>query len=201
MTNYPAKLAVIVPDFAFVDGDNNHGAAEPLVFLNGFAVLKVARAGRGFLFEEVRQVDETSTAGVDLLDALAFELDEDTSVVGMRLDLVVDALVRVPQGDLRDEACKPALQRIRAALGNAVHDPSWLVDEGIRDLEDLSHQYELPAEWRQPGRQANPNVLERQLSARAQSIWLILARELLDLAERRRAHADYDQWRTAHAIV
>jgi len=158
MTNYPAKLAVIVPDFTLIDGDNNQGLAESLAFLNGFAVLKVSRAGRGFLFEEVRQVDVTPTASVDLLDALASELDDDTSVVGMRLDRVVDALIRVPQGDVRDQACKPALERIRAALCNAVHDPSWLIEDGLRDLDAVSHQYDLPAEWRQPGRQANPNA-------------------------------------------
>lgn len=201
MFNYPAKVAVVVPNFVIVDGDNQHSVAERFVYLNAFSVLRVERAGRGFHFDEARQVDESGSAGVDLLHALSAQLDGDTSLAGLRLDRMIGSLVRVPRGGARDEACKPALERLRAALRNDVHDADVYGPHGLRQLEDLSRQYDLPAEWHQPGRQANPNMLERQLSARAQTIWLVIARALLDLAEQRRAHADYDQWRTAHAIA
>ncbi len=109
---------------------------------------------------------------------------------------------KVPRKQVRPtSAAVRAHERLQAALRNEVQDVDWLTGDGLRELDDLSRQYDLPAEWYQPGRQAKPNMLERQLSARAQTIWLVIARELLDLAERRRAYADYDQWRTAHAIV
>ncbi len=172
-----------------------------LRYLNAFAILKVERMGRGFKFEEVRQLDQSGTASVDLLGELTSELDSDTTLAGHRLDRVIDAMVRVPCKDQREADCKPALLRLQAALGNEVQDASWYDRDRHRSLEDLAHDYDLPAEWHRKDRQANPNMMERELSAKAQTVWLAIAHEWLTTDELRRAIADYDQWRTAHAIV
>ena len=196
MINYPAKLAVIAADIITVDAD-----PHPLVYLNAFDILKIERQGRGFLFTEVRKVDEAGTKSGRLLSGLAAELDSDTSLVGHRLDRLIDGLVRVPCGDPRDAQCKPALLRIQAALANEVVDVAWHDRDGLRSLEQLAHDYDLPAEWHRKGRQVGPNMLERELSAKAQCAWLAIAHASLTPIELRRALADYDQWRTANAIA
>lgn len=201
MSNYPAKMAVIVPDFVIVDGDQRYGNSQQLVFLNAFAVLKVERMGRGFKFEEDRQIDETGTRSARLLHTLASHLDPDTTVAGYRLDRVVDALIRVPLGEHNEASSKPALLRLQAALANEVQDAHWLDRDRHRSLEVLAGEYALPAEWHRPHRQISPNKLEQELSARAQTVWLAIAQECLEATELRRALADHDQWRTASAIV
>lgn len=201
MSIYPAKLAVVTPDFVIVDGDKRSGDPRQFVFLNAFSMFKVERRGRGFHFGEVRQVDETQTGGADLLMALAAELDEDTSLAGYRLDRVVTSLVQVPCDDPRDAECKPALLRLQAALSNDVQDAHWYNRDRHRSLEDIARDYDLPTEWHRKNRQTNLNMLERELSARAQATWLAIANELLTMNELRRATADYDQWRTANAIA
>lgn len=125
MSTYPAKLAVVMPDFVTIDGDERRGDPRRLVFLNGFSIFKVEQRGRGFHFGEIRQVDETHIGGASLLMALAAELDEDTSLAGYRLDRVVGSLVQVPCDDPRDAECKPALLRLQAALSNDVQDAHW----------------------------------------------------------------------------
>lgn len=201
MSNYPAKMAVVVPDFVIVDGDQQSGDPPRYVYLNAFAILKIERMGRGFQFDEVRQVDETGNAGCDLLNALAAELEPDASLAGYRLDKVVASLVQVPRDDLNEVSCKPALLRLQAALANDVQDAFWYDGDRHRSLKDLARDYDLPAEWGRRDRQFNPNMLERELSAKAQSVWLAIAHEWLTPDELRRANADYDQWRTAHAIA
>lgn len=86
-------------------------------------------------------------------------------------------------------------------LANEVQDAAWFDRDRYRSLEDLARDYDLPAEWHRATRQGNPNMLERELSAKAQSVWLSIAHELLPMDELRRATADYDQWRTANAIA
>ena len=201
MSNYPPKLAVVIPDFVTVKGDQSQGDPCRFVLLNAFAILSVERLGRGFKFEEVRQVDETGTRGVDLLMDLSAQLDADTSLAGYRLDQVIGSLVQVPCGDPRDAECKPALLRLKAALANEVQDAAWFDRDRYRSLEDLARDYDLPAEWHRATRQGNSKMLERELSAKAQSVWLSIAHELLPMEELRRATADYDQWRTADAIA
>lgn len=201
MSNYPSKLAVVIPDVVTVEGDQSRGNPRRFVLLNAFAILKVERLGRGFKFEEARQLDETGTRGVDLFLDLANHLDDDTSLAGYRLDQVIASLVQVPCDDPRDAACKPALLRLKAALANEVQDAHWFDRDRHRSLEDLAGDYDLPAEWHRKTRQGNPNRLERELSAKAQSVWLAIAHELLPMDELRRATADYDQWRTANAIA
>ncbi|MEG3153507.1 hypothetical protein [Sphingomonas sp. RB1R13] len=201
MSNYPAKMAVVVPGFVIVDGDQQKANPTKLVYLNGFAILKVERRGRGFKFEEFRQLDETGTQSARLLKDLAFHLDPDTTLAGHRLDLMVDALIRVPCGDQNEAGCKPALLRLQAALTNEVQDAYWWDRDRHRSLEVLASEYALPAEWHRPNRQCNPNKLGQELSAKAQSIWLIIAHEWLTKTELCRATADYDQWRTAHSIA
>lgn len=201
MSNYPAKLAVFVPDVIVVDGDQQSSNPSALVFLNAFAILKVERMGRGFMFEEMRQVDSVGTQSAHLLQAMTAHLDPDTSLAGYRLDRVVDALVRVPCGASDEASCKPALLRLQAALVNDVQDPAWYDRDRHRSLEVLAGEYDLPAEWhRHPG-ERNLNMLERELSARAQTVWLSIAHEWLTTTELRRAIADYDQWRTANSIA
>lgn len=199
--SYPAKIAVIMPDFIIVDGDQQSRDSSRFVYLNAFCVLQVERMGRGFTFEEIRRVDENGCSGVDLLNALASALNEDTTIAGYRLDKVVASLVQVPRDDLNEANCKAALLRLKAALANDVQDADWYSRDRRRSLEDLARDYDLPAEWHRKTRQANPNMLERELSAKAQAVWLAIAHEWLTTDELRRATADYDQWRTAHAIV
>jgi hypothetical protein len=201
MSSYPAKMAVIVADVVIADGDPNSSNLRSYVFLNGFTVLKVQRQGRGFLFEEVRQVDEVGTASVQLLDALTSHLDSDASLAGYRLDRAIAALVRVPRDDPHDATAKPALQRLRASLANDVHDVAWHDLHRHRTLEQLAGDFDLPAHWHRPTRQTNPCMLERELSARAQTVWLSVAHACLSPDELRRAMADYDQWRTASSIA
>lgn len=202
MHSYPAKVAVIVPEFVITAEAPASSTSRPYVFLNGFSILKVERAGRGFRFDETRGIDESGMASVDLLDRLAAEFDEDCSVAGYRLDQVIASLVRVPRDDPRDAKCKPALVQLRSALQNDVHDVHWFADRPAhRSLEALTERYDLPCEWGRPGTGGNPAMLERRLSARAQAIWLMLAIELLPETESRRAQANYDAWRTAHSIA
>ena len=201
MSNYPSKLAVVIPDFVIVEGDESRGDPRRFVLLNAFAILRVERLGRGFKFEESRLVDETGTRGVDLLMDLTAHLDADTSLAGHRLDQVIGSLLQVPCDDPRDAACKPALLRLKAALANEVQDAHWFDRDRHRSLDDLAGDYDLPAEWHRATRQGNLNMLERELSAKAQSVWLSIAHELLPMDELRRANADYDHWRTANAIA
>lgn len=201
MSNYPAKMAVVICNFVVVAGDQQSGDPSRFVFLNAFSMLKIERIGRGFRFEEIRQLDETGTGGVDLLISLTAEIDDDTSLAGYRLDRMVGSLVRVPCGDARDASCKPGLLKLQAALAHDVQDAFWYDRDRHRSLEDLARDYDLPAQWHRATRQGNPNMLERELSAKAQSVWLSIAHELLPMDELRRATADYDQWRTANAIA
>ena len=201
MSNYPGKVAVVVPDVVIAEGDQQAANPTPLVFLNAFAVLTVERMGRGFRFDEVRQVDETGTKSAHLLKAVTSQLDPDTTLAGYRLDRVVDALVRVPCGDPHEASCKPALLRLQAALANEVQDASWYDRDRHPSLEVLAGEYDLPADWHRPYGERSLNMLEHELSARAQTIWLSIAHEWLTTIELRRALADYDQWRTAHSIA
>lgn len=201
MSNYPAKMAVVICDFVVATGDQQSCDPSRFVFLNAFSMLKIERIGRGFRFEEIRQLDETGTGGVDLLISLTAEIDDDTSLAGYRLDRMVGSLVRVPCGDACDASCKPGLLKLQAALANDVQDAFWYDRDRHRSLENLASDYDLPAEWHRTTRQGNPNMLERELSAKAQSVWLSIAHELLPMDELRRATADYDQWRTANAIA
>lgn len=201
MSNYPAKMAIVVPDVIIVQGDQQSSNPSPLVFLNAFTVLKVERMGRGFTFDEARLVDYTGTRSADLLKNLTSHLDPDASLAGYRLDRVVDALVRVPSGDPHEASCKPALLRLQAALANEVQDAHWTDGDRHRSLEVLASEYDLPAEWHRPSGERNLNMLERELSAKAQTVWLSIAHEWLTTIELRRATTDYDQWRTAHSIV
>lgn len=201
MSNYPASMAVIAPEFVIAEEGTRGGDQRRYVFLNAFAVLKVERHGRGFRFEEVRQVDETGTAGVALLKALADHLSKDAALAGHRLDRAVAALVRVPSDDPHETSAKPALLRLQAALANDVQDAAWYDRSPHRSVEQLAGDFDLPADWHRPSRQANPCMLERELSARAQSVWLAVAHACLSPDELRRALADYDQWRTASSIA
>lgn len=201
MSNYPAKMAVVICDFVVVDGEPRSGDSSSFVFLNAFSIIKIERIGRGFRFDEIRQLDETGIGGGDLLISLAAEIDDDASLAGYRLDQLIDALVRVPCGDARDADCKPALLKLQAALAHDVQDAFWYDRNRHRSLEDLARDYDLPAEWYRKSRQVNPNMLERELSAKAQTVWLSIAHELLPSVELRRGTADYDQWRTANAIA
>ena len=93
---------------------------------------------------------------------LAAEIDADTSLAGYRLDRMVDSLVRVPCGDVRDADCKPALLKLQAALANEVQDAFWY--DRHRSLEDFARDFDLPAEWHRKSRQVNPNMLEREVN-------------------------------------
>lgn len=201
MSNYPANLAVVVPDFLMAEEGANGSDQSHYVFLNALAVLKVERHGRGFCFREDRQVDEIGTAGVALLNKALSQLDPDASLAGYRLDRTVAALVRVPREDLHEAAAKPALLRLQAALANNVQDAAWYDRDPQRSVEQLARDYDLPAEWHRSTRQLNPCMLERELAAKAQSVWLAIAHACLSSDELRRALADYDQWRTANSIT
>ena len=70
MSNYPAKMAVLASNFVVTDGDPNSTNPTSYVFLDAFSILKVERQGRGFHFDEIRQVDETGLASIAVLEAL-----------------------------------------------------------------------------------------------------------------------------------
>ena len=201
MSNYPAKMAVLASNFVVTDGEADSTNPTGYVFLDAFAVLKVERRGRGFHFDEVRQVDETGSASVAVLQALTNQLDPDDSLAGYRLDQTVAALIRVPHGDPHGATAKPSLQRLQAELANDVEDAAWYDRDRNRSLEQLANDFDLPAEWHRPARQLNPCMLEREVSAKAQSVWLSIAHKWLSPIDLRRATADYDQWRTLNSIV
>lgn len=201
MSNYPAKMAVLASNFVVTDGDPNSTNPTSYVFLDAFSILKVERQGRGFHFDEVRQIDETGTASIAVLEALTRHIDPDHSLAGYRLDRTMAALIRIPHGDPHAATAKPSLQRLQAALANDVQDASWYDHERHRSLEQLASDFDLPAEWYRPTRQVNPCMLERELSAQAQSVWLSIAHKWLSPTDLRRALADYDQWRTLSSIV
>lgn len=191
-----------MPSFVKADDPNGEGPSGRLVFLNGYALLKVERRGSRFCFEEYRRIDETATDGIDLMISLCNELDEDCSIVGLRLDRLIGSLIRVPRGETREEEAKQPLIKLGQALANEIVDAHWFADRHYdRTLEGMAERHDLPCEWGKPNREANPAMLERQLSARAQGIWLAIAVELLPAADLRRALADYDAWRTGHAIA
>lgn len=149
MSEYPSKMAIIAPNFVFARADTGEANMPLLVFIDGFAVLKVERQGRGFRFEEARFVSEfeAPTDCVGVLDALTSHIDPDDSLIGYRLDSIIAALIRIPDGDLRDEDALPALRRLRAALENDIKDAIWYDHIGPRSLEQLASDYALPAEW------------------------------------------------------
>jgi hypothetical protein len=203
MSEYPAKMAIIVPNFVIADANACATHMPYFVYIDAFAVLKVERQGRGFRFSEARHVSDlqSATDSVGVLDALTSHLDPDDSLAGYRLDRIIAALVRVPDGEPRDESAKPSLLRLRAALANDVRDAEWYDRVGSHSLEQLASDYALPADWHDLNRQLNPCVLERALSAKAQSVWLLIAHEWLSAEDLRRAMADYDHWRTLSSIV
>ena len=203
MSEYPAKMAIIIPNFVIADANACAPDTPYFVYIGAFAVLKVERQGRGFQFSEARHVRDlqAGTDSVGVLDALTSHLDPDDSLVGYRLDRIIAGLIRVPDGELRDEDALPSLRRLQAALANDVKDAEWYDHVGSHSLEQLASDYALPADWHGPDRQLNPCVLERELSAKAQSIWLLIAHEWLSAEDLRRAMADYDHWRTLSSIV
>jgi len=203
MSEYPAKMAIIVPNFLIADANACATHKPYFVYIDAFAVLKVERQGRGFRFNEVRHVSDfqSATDSVGVLDALTSHLDPDDSLIGYRLDRIIAALIRVPDGEPRDKDALPSLQRLKAALANDVKDAEWYDHVGSHSLEQLASDYALPADWHGPNRQLNPCVLERELSAKAQSVWLLIAHEWLSAEDLRRAMADYDHWRTLRSIV
>ncbi|WP_333567620.1 hypothetical protein [Sphingorhabdus sp.] len=203
MSEYPAKMAIIAPNFVIADAKACAPDRPYFVYIDAFAVLKVERQGRGFRFSEARHVSDlqSGTDSVGVLDALTSQLDPDDSLAGYRLDRIVAGLIRVPDGEPRDEDALPSLQRLKAALANDIRDAEWYDRVGSHSLEQLASDYALPADWHSPNRQLNPCVLERELSAKAQSVWLLIAHEWLSAEDLRRAMADYDHWRTLSSIV
>ena len=203
MSEYPAKMAIIAPNFVIADANACATHVPYFVYIDAFAVLKVERQGRGFRFSEARHVSDlqSGTDSVGVLDALTSHLDPDDSLAGYRLDRIIAGLIRVPDGEPRDKDALPSLQRLQAALANDVKDAEWYDHVGAHSLEQLASDYALPADWHRPDRQLNPCVLERELSAKVQSVWLLIAHEWLCAEDLRRAIADYDQWRTNRSIV
>lgn len=203
MSTYPAKLAVIAPAFTIPHARSGKPIDDSYVFLHGFSVLTVERRGRGFAFAETRQIDDGAGAGDDVavLDALTAQLEADASLAGHRLDRIVAALVRVPDGDAHAADARPSFLRLKAALLNEVHDAAWHDHAGHQSLEGLAERYDLPVEWHRPNRPLDPGMLERELSAKAQCVWLAIAHAGLSPDELRRALADHDQWRTANSIA
>jgi hypothetical protein len=196
-------MAIIVPNYVTADDDTGMSNVQYCVFLDAFAVLKVERRGRGFHFHEVRHITEldTETNSLAVLDKLTSHIEHDDSLAGYRLDRTIAALIRVPFGEQRGATAKASLQRLHTALANDVMDVAWYDHERKWTLQRLASDYALPAEWDCPDRQISPAMLERQLSAKAQSIWLSIAHEWLSLEDLRRALADYDVWRTHSSIV
>ena len=203
MSNYPAKMAVLAPNFVTAEGDANSSNPQNYVFFTAYSVLKVERQGRGFNFGEVRRVDDVhpGTGSIALLTELTNHLDHDDSLAGYRLDRTIAALIRIPYGDPLGATAKAPLQRLKAALANDVQDAFWYDHDRHRTLEQLANDFDLPAEWHRPTRQMNPRILEQELSAKAQSVWLSIAHEWLSPEDLRRAMADYDHWRTLNSIV
>ena len=93
------------------------------------------------------------------------------------------------------------MQRLKAALANDVQDAAWYDHDRHRTLEQLASDFNLPAEWHRTGRQMNPHILEQELSAKVQSVWLSFAYEWLSRDDLLRAVADYNHWRTLSSIV
>ena len=203
MSIYPAKMAILVPNYFRTDDDTSTSNVHNCVVLNCFVVLKVQRQGRGFQFNEVRQINElhAGTDSLAVLDDLTSHIEPDDSLAGYRLDRTVAALIRVPSCEPRGATAKASLERLHATLANDVMDVAWYDHDRKWTLQKLASDYALPAEWHCPDRQMNPAMLERELSAKAQSIWLSIAHEWLSVQDLRRALADYDVWRTQSSIV
>jgi hypothetical protein len=199
--DYPSNIAVIVPAFHVLEGVANSEPSNRSVYLTAFSIFKAQRIGQRFQFDEIRITQDIGADGVDMLSALTGAIDRDTVIAGKDLDQLFTLLFEVPSSDHREAKCKQALKPLTRALGNEVQDADWYLSPMIESLDELTDRYCLSAKWSVREREVNPHVLEQRLSARAQAIWLAIAKALLSPEEMRQATECYDLWRTAHAIT
>ena len=199
---YPPRITVIAPHFRVVEDDKLTGThSHRLVFLEAFAALTVATDDQGHVrFHQQVQVDTAGDRSVQLLRQLARPLTADTVLGGFRLDCVLASLVRVPRDSEHEELTKNALLRLQLSLAQPYIDTWWLSSQPLLFLNAVAVEYDLPAGWETPVSTSNPLQCRQTLAARAQCMWAAITADCMPAGDqRRRAFADFDQWRTTAA--
>ena len=202
--NYPDKLCVLSPHIATVpvltELDRQH---HPAVYLRAFATLTVIRVEEGrFSFHQLCKQDSDGSNSVNLLMALCNVLDVcGGSLAAFRLPDLANSLVRVPEGSELRVPGKAALMHFRDAMLRRPIDAALLdADGGMPTLKRMALAHDLMAEWDEPGAGYNPARLRTQLTARAQAMWLAIARHRLSPAEFRTAEEDFLAWKTEQLV-
>lgn len=203
MPNYPSDLTVVDCDFRKVTVDNADQFSRHLIYLRGFALLRVRHSESGkFDFDETNTTDlaETGDASLDLLTSLAEQIDRDSVIGGWQLARLVASLVRLPRDSVREQDGIRPLLRFTSALAQQPLDARWLAPgRATIPLHQIavSRGYSAAdwAEREQDALQLNPALVERRLSHRVRSIWVAFAQSLMAVGDdRRRAFAAFDQW-------
>lgn len=203
MPNYPFDLTIIDCDFRKVTVDNADQFSRHLIYLRGFALLRVRRSETGkFEFYEVIATDlaETGDVSLDLLTSLAEQVDPVTTIGGWQLARLVASLVRLPRDSEREQDGIHPLMRFTSALTQQPLDARWLAPgKATIPLHQIavSRGYSV-ASWADGERdtiQIIPALVEHRLSHRVRSIWVAFAQSLMAVGDdRRRAFAAFDQW-------
>ncbi len=173
------------------------------VFLRAFAALVVLQSADGrFAFTEFYRHDQLGNASVELLIEMCRLLEEyDMALGAFRLRDLAASLVQVPIGCELEIPGKVALMNLRDAFMRHPIDAALLDEEGgIPSLMRAALANDLMAEWNKPGADYNPARLRLQLTARAQALWLAVAKDRLSAADMRQATQDYLTWKEDQLI-
>lgn len=201
---YPDKLCVIVPHIQSLCAPFSiRSERRPLVFLRAFAALMVHRSPDGRLsFAAHYRHDEVGNASVDLLiEACDLFYDHEVAIAAWRLGEVAAMLNQVPLGSDREIPGKVATLHVRDAILRQPIDAALLdASGGKATLTRVALANDLCAEWDKPAAVCNPVRLRRQLVARAESMWLAIAKTRLPAFDFTSAALDLFSWKEAQLI-
>lgn len=202
--NYPDKLLVISPHIRTVSMPfRPRSHRRTAVFLEAFAALQVTKDREGFYnFRESYVHDAVGNQSVELLVQLCTMMDDrQPAVAAFRLGDLAASLVQIPEG-VDDVRGKLALSHMRDALMRHPIDAALLDKEGgMPTLQRAALANDLMAEWDQPGAAYNPQRLRRQLTARAQAMWVAIAKDRLTGDELWRAMQDFNVCKEAQLLA
>jgi len=202
--SYPDKLLVVSPHIRTVPmpfGPGSHNRRT--ILLEAFAALLVTRDEHGrFGIQEMYQHDETGARSVDLLIDLCGLMEDDRTALGaFRIGDLAASLVQVPLGSSDQVRGKVALLYLRDAVMRQPIDAALLDDQGgMPTLKRAALACDLMAEWDEPGAGYNPERLRRQLTARAQAIWVAIAKARLPAGDAWQAMFDFAAWKEVQLI-
>lgn len=201
---YPDKLLVLSPHIRTVPmpfGPSSHN--RKAVFLEAFAALRVMRDDHGrYAFHETYLHDQGGGKSTELLIQLCDLLVEDSpALAAFRIGDLATSLVQVPIGSTDQVRGKVALLHLRDAVMRQPIDAALLDDQGgMPTLNRAALVCDLMAEWDEPGAAYNPERLRRQLTARAQAMWVAIAKDRLPASEAWQAMFDFAAWKEVQLI-